>query len=310
MNPDWQRGYKQAWHDSSAQDSRTEFLSEVADFPSQVVDAEKAMEPIPSQTADVSCADVSCATEEQDDVVMVKAWVSTLKRKNQPFYTTSDAAAPPLGVFAEMGSHLAITDHRVDSLLLPDLPEPDPPNTPPVGQQPTSGPLSGFNLPPQAQPPPVVQPLPLGSQSLHQPVTHLLGPPPWETLMFSLPGVPQPLHNLPGQCIQLILSSCDQQAPLRRSPSCRDTLNHHCSAAPLPDAAPPPAANDSQHNGTMDEGVIDRLKVTHIVNEVKRLLIRYAFDPRGSVSQNFAWDRKKIEAYVQWVLKQVKIKTF
>ncbi|KAG6397354.1 hypothetical protein SASPL_143521 [Salvia splendens] len=85
--------------------------------------------------------------------------ISATSAVDQPFYTASDAVSSPLhepdrrkGLFAEMESHLAITDRRVDSLHPPDLPEPEPPNAPLVWQQPTSGPLSGFNLPPQRSP--------------------------------------------------------------------------------------------------------------------------------------------------------------
>ncbi|KAG6435639.1 hypothetical protein SASPL_100513 [Salvia splendens] len=65
-------------------------------------------------------------------------------------------------VFVEMESHLAVTDRRVDSLHPPDFPGPEPPNAHSDWQQPTSGLLSGFNLPPQGQPiyPPVVSPPP------------------------------------------------------------------------------------------------------------------------------------------------------
>ncbi|KAG6424409.1 hypothetical protein SASPL_114827 [Salvia splendens] len=77
--------------------------------------------------------------------------ISATSAVDQPFYTASDAVASPLHE-PEMESHLAITDRRVNSLRLPDLPEPEPPNAPLVWQQPTSGPLSGFNLPPQRSP--------------------------------------------------------------------------------------------------------------------------------------------------------------
>ncbi|KAG6416518.1 hypothetical protein SASPL_123949 [Salvia splendens] len=106
-------------------------------------------------------------------------WHCHSPTNNQPTYTAPpydqsslvDAGFhPPLTkppdrrmeVFVEMESHLAVTDRRVDSLHPPNFPGPEPPNAHSDWQQPTSGLLSGFNLPPQGQPiyPMVVSPPP------------------------------------------------------------------------------------------------------------------------------------------------------
>ncbi|KAG6393540.1 hypothetical protein SASPL_147783 [Salvia splendens] len=96
-------------------------------------------------------------------------WHCHSPTNNQPTYTAPpydqsslvDAGFhPPLTkpldrrmkVFVEMESHLAVTDRREDSLHPPDFPGPEPPNAHSDWQQPTSGLLSGFNLPPQGQP--------------------------------------------------------------------------------------------------------------------------------------------------------------
>ncbi|KAG6427766.1 hypothetical protein SASPL_112013 [Salvia splendens] len=174
--------------------------------------------------------------------------------------STSQTVAPPLKerdrrmvVFAEMESHLSVTDRRVDILHPPDLPNLEPLNAHLDWQQPTSGPLSGFNLTSQAQLlyPPVVQSSLLGSQPqpyfnntdpYRQPTSQTYTDP-WqqEQLVYrpSLPPLQHYFHN------QLPPSHDDHQPPYIEQPTTRwcPLPGDNRTAAPLATAVIEPYRN-------------------------------------------------------------------